>query len=209
MFRNLRSGRRPRYGAQLCAPHFQLNNPLVDDLADPDFRSSSSDDCIDEFDDAIQLNSNDEDNFEPEEEDGEENNQNSRASSITYFYDHQIGVLGFGYGTDESKEAIGSDDFPVDEKMRKKLSEVRSIEDALLLKGSPLREDWGDWFNKKSLNGFFMENAIDAISAPLVSRSLIHPSNRSSISVFSVSETQIGRCNEQSQLEASSLTSSV
>nr|GMD99656.1 Glycosyltransferase, DXD sugar-binding motif protein [Ipomoea batatas] len=207
MFRNLRSRRRPRYGAQLCAvaaaillllsvsllytrlnffhshqPHsytshydaVSLNNPLVDDLADPDFRSSSSDDRIDEFDDAIQLNSNDEENSEPEEEDGEENSQNSRASSKTYFYDHQIGVvrrafnkrsieewedyvnfesslkLGFGYGTDESKEAIGSDDLPVDEKMRKKLSEVRSIEDALLLKGSPLREVWGDWFDKKS-----------------------------------------------------------
>nr|GLL16675.1 uncharacterized protein At4g19900 [Ipomoea trifida] len=122
MFRNLRSGQRPRYGAQLCAvataillflsvsllytrlnffhshqPHsytshydaVSLNNPLVDDLADPDFRGY----CIDEFDDAIQLNSNDEENFEPEEEDGEENNQNSRASSITYFYDHQIGIV--------------------------------------------------------------------------------------------------------------------
>lgn len=146
----------------------------MDDLADPDFRSSSSDDRIDELDDAIQLNSNDDENPEPEEEEGEDNNQNSKASSKTYFYDHQIGVvrrafnkrsieewedyvnfesslkLGFGYGTDESKEAIGSDDLPVDEKMRKKLSEVRSIEDALLLKGSPLREGWGDWFDKKS-----------------------------------------------------------
>ncbi|CAH9077160.1 unnamed protein product [Cuscuta epithymum] len=207
MLRNLRSRRRPRYGAQLCAvaaaillllsvsllytrlnffhsnqlhsypSHYDavsLNHPLTDDLADSDFRSSPSDDRIDELDDAVQLNVNDEENLEADEEDGEEINRKSKVSSRNYFYDHQLGVIrralnkrsieewedyvnfessfksGFGYEVDESKYAIASDDLPVDEKMRKKLSEVRNIEDALLLKGSPLREGWGDWFDKKS-----------------------------------------------------------
>ncbi|VFQ71960.1 unnamed protein product [Cuscuta campestris] len=207
MFRNLRSRRRPRYGAQLCAlaaavflllsvsllytrlnffhshhprsyaSHYDadlINNPLIDDLADPDFRSSSSEDRIDELDDAVQLTVKEEENPEADEEEGDEINQNSKVSSRTYFYDHQLGVvrrafnmrsieewedyvnfesslkIGFGYGRDESKDAIASDDLPVDEKVRKKLSEVRNIEDALLLKGSPLREGWEDWFDKKS-----------------------------------------------------------
>lgn len=55
---------------------------------------------------------------------------------------------------DRSKAAFGSDDVPVDEGIRRKLVKVNGIEDALLLKlGSkiwPLREGWGDWFDKKS-----------------------------------------------------------
>lgn len=64
---------------------------------------------------------------------------------------------GFSLGLvaeDQSKAAFGSDDVPVDETVRRKASEVVGIEDALMLKVgkrvSPLREGWGDWFDKKS-----------------------------------------------------------
>ncbi|XP_060192246.1 uncharacterized protein At4g19900 [Lycium barbarum] len=149
-----------------------LNNPLVYDLADTDYRSN--DDRIDVADN----NTNDDDNEfllsnENEEDDEEVINQYPRVSS-TYFYDQRNGVvrrafnkrsieewedyvnfesrmkLGLGFKSDESKAAFGSDDFPVDVGMRMKLSEIKSVEDALLLKGSTLREGWGDWFEKKS-----------------------------------------------------------
>lgn len=54
---------------------------------------------------------------------------------------------------DKGKTAFGSDDVAVDENVRMKMMEVKGIEDALLLKigkkVSPLREGWGDWFDKK------------------------------------------------------------
>ena len=54
---------------------------------------------------------------------------------------------------DKGKTAFGSDDVSVDENVRMKMMEVKGIEDALLLKigkkVSPLREGWGDWFDKK------------------------------------------------------------
>nr|XP_016480692.1 PREDICTED: uncharacterized protein At4g19900-like [Nicotiana tabacum] len=209
MLRNLRTRRRPLYGAHICAlaaaillllsvsllysrlnfflqpnnhhPHplsydtISLNNPLVDDLADADYRSS--DDRIDELDVADNSNNNNDDELllsnESEEDDEELINQYPRVSS-TYFYDQRHGVVrrafnkrsieewedyvnfesrmkvGLGFKSDESKAAFGSDDFPVDVQMRMKLSEIKSVEDALLLKGSPLREGWGEWFEKKS-----------------------------------------------------------
>ncbi|KAK6917020.1 Alpha 1,4-glycosyltransferase domain [Dillenia turbinata] len=55
---------------------------------------------------------------------------------------------------DKSKAAFGSDDEPVDEDVRRKVSEVEFVEDALLMKSpkrvSPLREGWGNWFDAKS-----------------------------------------------------------
>ncbi|KAF3641597.1 Alpha 1,4-glycosyltransferase family protein, putative isoform 2 [Capsicum annuum] len=207
MLRNLRTRRRPLYGAHICAlaaaillllsvsllysrlnfflqpnnphPHHtlqydavSLNDSLVDDLADADYRSS--DDRIDEQDVADNSNSNDDELLLSNEEDEEEvMNQYPRVSS-TYFYDQRNGVvrrafnkrsieewedyvnfesrmkLGLGFKSDESKAAFGSDDLPVDVQMRMKLSEIKSVEDALLLKGSPLREGWGEWFEKKS-----------------------------------------------------------
>eukprot|EP00257_Ricinus_communis_P018995 XP_015577847.1 uncharacterized protein At4g19900 [Ricinus communis] len=63
-------------------------------------------------------------------------------SSFSAVEDHQ-----------KSKAAFGSDDIPIDEDVRRKVNEVDGIEDALLLKigkrVSPLREGWGDWFDKK------------------------------------------------------------
>lgn len=53
----------------------------------------------------------------------------------------------------KAKEAFASDDIPIDEEVRRKMSEVVGVEDALLLKVggrvSPLREKWGNWFDKK------------------------------------------------------------
>ncbi|MCL7046089.1 hypothetical protein MKW94_006963 [Papaver nudicaule] len=49
----------------------------------------------------------------------------------------------------KSKIAFGSDDQPVDENVRRKLDQIRVIEDALLLRSSPLREGWANWFEKK------------------------------------------------------------
>ncbi|XP_059287554.1 uncharacterized protein At4g19900 isoform X2 [Lycium ferocissimum] len=152
-----------------------LNNPLVYDLADTDYRSN--DDRIDVADNNNNDVNDDDNEFllsnENEEDDEEVINQYPRVSS-TYFYDQRNGVvrrafnkrsieewedyvnfesrmkLGLGFKSDESKAAFGSDDLPVDVGMRMKLSEIKSVEDALLLKGSTLREGWGEWFEKKS-----------------------------------------------------------
>uniref|UniRef100_A0A3Q7F1S5 Uncharacterized protein n=1 Tax=Solanum lycopersicum TaxID=4081 RepID=A0A3Q7F1S5_SOLLC len=64
-----------------------LNNPLVDDLTDADYRSS--DDRIDELDVADRNSSNDDEfllSNESEQDDEEIINQHPRVSS-TYFYD--------------------------------------------------------------------------------------------------------------------------
>lgn len=57
---------------------------------------------------------------------------------------------------DRSKTAFGSNDFAVEENVRSKAIQVQGVEDALLLKimgsrVSPLREGWGDWFDKKKV----------------------------------------------------------
>ncbi|KAL3523024.1 hypothetical protein ACH5RR_015858 [Cinchona calisaya] len=113
-----------------------------------------------------------------EEEDDDDvvsgQNEKSSSSSSLYYFDHINCVVrrGFnkksieewedyvsfesklglelGFSNEGSKAAFGSDDIPVDEKTRKKLTEVEGIEDALLLKGSKLRDGWGEWFDKKS-----------------------------------------------------------
>lgn len=207
MLRQLRTRRRPRYGAHICAliaalllllsvsllhsrlsfftsrpkhphphPHDYLFNPLLDDLdSEAVTTSNSSDDRIDELDDTVSdenSNNNSDEILADEEEEDAVQNQNT-ASSSNYFYDHVNGVVrrsfnrrsieewedyvpfklkitsDLGFGNDESKPVFGSDDVLVDEKLRKKLTEVNKIEDALLLKGSALREGWGEWFDKK------------------------------------------------------------
>lgn len=59
----------------------------------------------------------------------------------------------------------------------------------------------------KGRSGFLREKARDAMSAPLASSSAVQPSKRSSISSFSVSDTQRGRCKEQSQSEETCVAS--
>ncbi|KAL7089689.1 hypothetical protein ACP275_13G199300 [Erythranthe tilingii] len=208
MLRHLRSRRRPRYGAHVCAliaavllllsvsllhsrlsffnshsqhphplPHDYSLNPLLDDLDSEGITTTNSnDDRIDELDDAvlddISSNNNEEILAEEEDEDALQQNQNTAVSS-NYFFDPVKGVIrrsfnrrsieewedyvpfswkltsDLGFKNDDSEPVFGSDDVLVDEKLRKKLSEVKKIEDALLLKGSVLREGWGEWFDKK------------------------------------------------------------
>lgn len=72
--------------------------------------------------------------------------------------DYNSNSIGFTLGLtaedEKSKAAFASDDVPIDEEVRWKMTQVGGIEDALLLKigkrVSPLREGWGDWFDKKS-----------------------------------------------------------
>ncbi|GAA0146529.1 hypothetical protein LIER_06459 [Lithospermum erythrorhizon] len=96
------------------------------------------------------------------------NNPKGGTPSSTYYFDHSSGVVRRGYYRRSIEEwedyvsfdaklrsglgklAFGSDDIPVDERIRKGMMEARKIEDALLLKGSPLRVGWGDWFDKKT-----------------------------------------------------------
>ncbi|KAF8407487.1 hypothetical protein HHK36_006621 [Tetracentron sinense] len=106
---------------------------------------------------------------EESEFEGVDGNINRRSG---YFFDHVVGVTRRAFdkrsidqwdeyssfdlsskSEDQSKIAFGSDDQPVDEEIRRKLDEIRGIEDALLLKTSrsvsPLREGWATWFEKK------------------------------------------------------------
>lgn len=103
-----------------------------------------------------------------------DNEEKPKMSSSGYYFDHLSGSIrrafnkrsiddwDFDYSgfttlqsnvDDKSKAAFGSDDFPVDDEVRRKMTLVKDIEDALLLKTgkgkSPLREKWGEWFDKK------------------------------------------------------------
>lgn len=103
-----------------------------------------------------------------------DNEEKPKMSSSGYYFDHLSGSIrrafnkrsiddwDFDYSgfttlqsnvEDKSKAAFGSDDFPVDDEVRRKMTLVKDIEDALLLKTgkgkSPLREKWGEWFDKK------------------------------------------------------------
>lgn len=73
--------------------------------------------------------------------------------SIDEWDDGQVGLFPGSGPEDRSKTAFGSDDVPVDEEVRRKAMQVMGIEDLLLLKVgrrvSPLREGWGEWFDKK------------------------------------------------------------
>ncbi|KAL1537572.1 lactosylceramide 4-alpha-galactosyltransferase [Salvia divinorum] len=208
MLRQLRTRRRPRYGAYICAliaalllllsvsllysrlsffnsqPQHPLHhsrdnsfNPLLDDLDSEALTTTNpNDDRIDELDDVILEeggSNNNEENLADEEDDDSTAQNQGTARKSSYFFDHVNGVVrrsfnrrsidewedyvpfhlkhksDLGFGIDESKSVFGSDDVLVDDKLRTKLSEVRKIEDALLLKGSVLREGWGDWFEKK------------------------------------------------------------
>ncbi|KAA0052429.1 hypothetical protein E6C27_scaffold120G00250 [Cucumis melo var. makuwa] len=105
---------------------------------------------------------------------GEDEDQSDQVRVSGFYFDHVSGAIrkvfdnkrsiedwsddtsGFPIGlgeVDRSKSAFGSDDVPVDEEVRRKASEMTGIEDALLLKVggrvSPLRDGWGDWFDKK------------------------------------------------------------
>ncbi|XP_030513871.2 uncharacterized protein At4g19900 [Rhodamnia argentea] len=204
MLRTLRSRRRPRCGAHVCALisavllllsvsllYTRLSSTtaaadavssriLSDSAAESvDRLELGGDDKIDELDiieeEADRSGaSNSRWESEDQDEDDEPEVDRSTPAGNNYFYDHVTGsirrafskrsidewdydgsILGLGsIPDDRSKTAFGSDDIPVDEGLRRKVTEVMSVEDALLLKVnkriSPLREGWGDWFDKKS-----------------------------------------------------------
>ncbi|GAB4840801.1 hypothetical protein Ancab_021563 [Ancistrocladus abbreviatus] len=158
------------------------DDPLLrDSYSDP--RTKSSDDRIDELDvvdDESSKVSEEEEILRGVESEEEENEQSRLSSSSIsgYYYDHVFGAIrrafdkrsideidgwddysaafdvGLASEEDRSKVAFGSDDVPVDENVRRKVMEIKGIEDALLLKlgshVSPLREGWGTWFDAKS-----------------------------------------------------------
>ncbi|KAE9597313.1 hypothetical protein Lal_00007373 [Lupinus albus] len=74
----------------------------------------------------------------------------SRSADVDGYNSAVKLILGSSAEDSRSKSAFASDDIPVDDDVRRKSVEVRGIEDALLLNDSPLREMWGDWFDKKS-----------------------------------------------------------
>ncbi|KAF8037858.1 hypothetical protein BT93_B0639 [Corymbia citriodora subsp. variegata] len=206
MLRTLRSRRRPRCGAHVCALisavllllsvsllYSRLSSTTAASaadsvsgriLSDPAAESADrlelgGDDKIDELDiveEEADRSGAANSRWEGEDQDEDDEAEADRATPVdnNYFYDHVTGsirrafskrsidewdydssILGVGsIPDDRSKTAFGSDDIPVDEGLRRKVTEVMSVEDALLLKVkkrvSPLREGWGDWFDKKS-----------------------------------------------------------
>lgn len=204
MLRNLRSRRRLRYGAFLCAAasalllllsvsllytrlshsNAHLHNylhrnprPSHEVSYDSLLSDSSNDDILgteDKIDalDFVEEQQQEEDDLRHMEVD-EEDGPFDQIKVSGYFFDQvsgmirrafdkrpieewddgQVGVF-IGSGVeDRSKAAFGSDDVPVDEEVRRKAMQVEGIEDLLLLKVgrrvSPLREGWGEWFDKK------------------------------------------------------------
>ncbi|KAI5332300.1 PREDICTED: lactosylceramide [Prunus dulcis] len=145
-----------------------LTNPLISDELN-DGVSIATEDKIDELDDVAEETPKDEE--VEDEEDPQSDISQSKVSG--YVFDHVTGVIRRGFNKrkiedwdedyngftaglgalDKSKVAFGSDDVPVDMEVRRRMSEVVGIEDALLLKVgrkvSPLREGWGEWFDKK------------------------------------------------------------
>ncbi|CAN8325328.1 unnamed protein product [Cochlearia groenlandica] len=137
--------------------------------------TTSTEDRIDEHDDSIEENDGEEDENQDAEQEQESDPNRNKASSSGFYFDHIHGVIrrafnkrsiddwdydyaGFEIGSDKgsedsSRSVFGSDDVPLDESIREKIVEVSSVEDALLLKSgkrvSPLRQGWGDWFDKK------------------------------------------------------------
>ncbi|KAI9123762.1 hypothetical protein K1719_005062 [Acacia pycnantha] len=204
MLRNLRSRRRLRYGAFICAASSALllllsvsllytrlshsnahlhnylhRNPRPSNEVNYDSLLSDStndeilggEDKIDALD-FVEEQQQEVDDLRSVEVD-EEEEPFDQIKTSGYFFDHvsgfirkafnkrsieqwddgQAGVF-LGSGTeDPSKTAFGSDDVPVDEEVRRKAMQVMGIEDLLMLKVgrrvSPLREGWGEWFDKK------------------------------------------------------------
>ncbi|KAM0038717.1 putative glycosyltransferase, DXD sugar-binding, alpha 1,4-glycosyltransferase [Helianthus debilis subsp. tardiflorus] len=154
------------------------SNPLLED-SDPDDRTSDED-RIDILDDTVQEDPFSRVSDEEEEEDDifnhySDDDVTDQPRVSKYYYDHVQGVIrrafdkrsidqwedyvnfdlnsagsGSGLGSGFVDLGFGSDDVVLDDNVRRKLAQVKGVEDALLLKVSPLKEGWGDWFEKKS-----------------------------------------------------------
>ena len=137
---------------------------LLSDSVNDDF--ITGDDTIDALDVGEEEQ---EDAIDAEADDDEPLDRSSGSSG--YFFNHAEGVIRraiskssfmddddegpFVGPEDVGMTVFGSDDVAVEEKVKSKVLQVKCVEDALLLKAmgrrvSPLREGWGDWFDKKS-----------------------------------------------------------
>lgn len=128
-------------------------HPFPDSLADDDDDAAGGKlaDPIDQWD-------------EVEEDDGQIEAAAADNQSSELYWDHAAGVARRSFGkleydsggslVERGEMAFTSDDLPLDESVREKLGEIRSVEDALLLKGghgggSKLRDGWAPWFEQK------------------------------------------------------------
>ncbi|RDX68277.1 hypothetical protein CR513_52752, partial [Mucuna pruriens] len=173
----LRSRRRSPYGAYLCAvisavllllsvsllysrlsrSHLQSNHLPRPSLLSHSADLSTGDDPIDELDfvdetqdpPALRLNPPPY-FFDPL---AASIRRSFLPSSLHQWHAHSLPdhILRSASDDDRSKVAFASDDVPVDHAVRTMAARVTSIDHALLLKGSPLRQGWGDWFDKKSV----------------------------------------------------------
>ncbi|KAK1410801.1 hypothetical protein QVD17_37341 [Tagetes erecta] len=158
-------------------------NPLLEN-PDPDDRISSDDriDVLDDTlqdDPDPKVEDDDDELFNTEEDETDQSRVSVSISKSKYYFDHVHGVIRRAFDKrsidqwedyvtfDSNWEretssrlisgvslAFSSDDVVLDDNVRRKLVEVKGIEDALLLnvgsRVSPLKEGWGNWFEKKS-----------------------------------------------------------
>ncbi|KAJ6816135.1 uncharacterized protein M6B38_417325 [Iris pallida] len=133
--------------------------PLFDDADNDAFDGPPVDDRIDELDllDDHSTSSNDDD--EPDDL----GSGSASGSGGGLFWDHALSVARRSFARSDSDfpdpdpdlpdlplpaAAFGSDDQPVDDRVRNGLASIRRIEHALLLDG-PLREGWARWLDGK------------------------------------------------------------
>ncbi|KAK7264092.1 hypothetical protein RJT34_31695 [Clitoria ternatea] len=146
-------------------PHEFNYDSLLSDSATND--ATAGNDIIDAIDVVDEKLKPEQDTADADDDDEPLDEDNSSG----FFFHHVEGVIrrSFSKGSmdeegtfmgsevvveDRGRTAFGSDDVAVEERVRLKAIEVKGVEDALLLKVgkrvSPLREGWGDWFDKKS-----------------------------------------------------------
>ncbi|KAI7756678.1 hypothetical protein M8C21_017555 [Ambrosia artemisiifolia] len=155
--------------------HPHPSDPLLQD-SDPTTTTSSNDpiDLLDNDPDPKILDYSDDD----DNDDDDVTSHPSKHSLSKYYYDHFQGVIRRGFdkrSIDQWEDYVsfhldnnnnnngvnvgddlgfGSDDVVLDDNVRRKLVELKGVEDVLLLsiggRVSPLKEGWGDWFEKKS-----------------------------------------------------------
>ncbi|XP_061354734.1 uncharacterized protein At4g19900 [Gastrolobium bilobum] len=145
----------------LSHPHSNYLRPsLLSDSDDADLSISAAEDPIDELDIIIdeQQDHHDALNVKASAYFFDPLTASIRRSFITtpssiHQWDDADEKLTIGRSTpeDRSKAAFGSDDMPVDDDVRTKATQLTGMEDALLLKASPLRKGWGEWFDKKGV----------------------------------------------------------
>ncbi|TKY67778.1 hypothetical protein E2542_SST10674 [Spatholobus suberectus] len=151
------------------SPHDVNYDSLLSDSGNDD--AIAGEDTIDALD-VVEDQPQDTAYVDADADDEEPFDQTTNAAS-GYFFHHVEGVIRRSFSKssvdgcggpfavseakaeDRGKTAFGSDDVAVEERVRTKAIKVKGVEDALLLKAvgrrvSPLREGWGDWFDKKS-----------------------------------------------------------